>query len=292
MALKDLVKDKKATTERVRPVSYSLADEGIAPPKLALYGHTGTGKTFMLVGMLLNGERVMAMSTDFGTNGLSSVKNELKKRGRTDLLANVRGIDLMKYDDVEDFWINPLDFIPDIVDFQPTLAMWDGFSSFNIDIVDEYVLSHAPGAENAGELRHVGLTHTQQDWAGTKRATVRNLRRFLNCQIPGVRPMAKYLTCLEAAKAELDQLTGKPQKHPLIHGTGRGLFGPAFDIIMQAYSEEKDGGVKYFYRCSGDEKYLTKTRGYPLKTIEDADPVRIWKIIRETGGGFAEEVKG
>jgi hypothetical protein len=290
MALKDLVTAKKAAVERVRPASYSLADDDVAPPKVAFYGHSGNGKTFLIVGMLLNGEKVFVASTDFG-NGLATVKNELRRIARLDLLANVRGIDLKSYDDVEDFWINPLEFVADLVDWKPTVMVWDGFTSFNVDIVDEYVLSHAPGADNAGQLRHAGLTHTQQDWAGTKRATVRNLRRFLSCQIPGVPPMAKYLTCLEAAKAELDQLTGKPQKHPLIHGTGRALFGPAFDIIMQCFSEEKDGKVEYFYRGSGDEKYLVKTRGYPLKTIEPADPVRIWKIIRETGGGFAEEVK-
>jgi hypothetical protein len=292
MALKDMVAKKKATVERVKPTPYSLADDSSAPPKLALYSHTGQGKTFMLNGMVQNGERVCVMSTDFGTNGLASVKNELKRLGKTDLLGNIRGIDLNDYEDIESFWLNPQEFMPDLAEFRPTVMCWDGFSSFNVDIVDEYVLKHAPGAENAGELRYSGLTHTQQDWAGTKRGTVRTLRKFLGCQIPGVPPMAKYLTCLEAAKADLDQLTGKPQKHPLIQGSARGLFGPAFDIILQAYSEEKDGGVKYFYRCSGDEKYLVKSRGYPLRPVEDADPYRIWKIIRETGGGFAQEVKG
>jgi hypothetical protein len=292
MALKDMVAKKKATVERARPQSYSLADETAAPPKVASYSFPGKGKTFLLIGMLLNGERVFVLSTDFGSNGLATVRNELKRIGRSDLLVNVRGIDLSDYDDIEQFCLTPSEFAPGIAEWKPTVMTWDGFTSFNVDIVDEHILKHTPGAENAGELRYAGFTHTQQDWSGTKRGTVRTLRKFLASSIPDVPPMAKYVTCLEAPKADIDPLTGKPQRHPLIQGSARGLFGPGFDVITQMYSEDQDGKIKYFYRFEGDEKYLVKSRGYPLKPVEEADPVRIWKIIRETGGGFAEEVKG
>jgi hypothetical protein len=76
----------------------------------------------------------------------------------------------------------------------------------------------------------------------------------------------------------------------LVQGGARKLMGGGFDVVLVASSKETDKGVEYFYRCKGDtSKYLVKSRGYDLAAIEPADPERVWKIIRATGGGKGDK---
>lgn len=288
-----------------KPAAYSLDDDTAAPPKLMIYAHSGCGKTYFIVGLLLEGERVFVLSTDFGSNGLATVKNALRKMPQyfnvetdewtpagKEILSRVRAIDLSTYPQVVDFIDNPLDFAPDLDTWAPTVMMWEGFTTFNVDILDEHILSFAPGAENSGDLRYEGFTHTKQDWQGMKRGTVRPVRKFMALTLPNGKPMAKILTTLESGGAELNTLTQKVEKTALVHGTGRALMGPAFDVILEAFKVTKDGETKYYYRCEGDsDKYLVKSRGYDLKPVEDADPARVWRKIRSVGGGKAKELK-
>jgi hypothetical protein len=227
--------------------------------------------------MLEAGERVLVMSSDFGSNGLKTVKNELKRRGKSDLVKNLRVIDVSTYEDVVGFFEAPTDYFPEICEFDPTVFVWEGFSSFNVDMLDEYILSMAPGADNAGEMRHQGWTHTKQDWQGMKRGTVRTVRKFLAFVLPNGKRLAKVLTALEA-QPDVNDLTQKTERSVLVHGTGKSLMGPAFDAIFQTFKEEKDGKVNFFYRTAG-EKVLTKSRGYQLKPVEEGDPTRLWKIL-------------
>ena len=270
----------KAAAQRPRPQAYSLTESD--PTKLLVYGHSGSGKTFVIVGCLIHGERVLVLSTDFGSNGLKTVKNELRKRGKLNLLNNLRVLDLASYEDIEAFLKDPTPFVPDLAEFDPTVLVWEGFSTFNIDILDEYILSHAPSAEGAGELRRAGLAHNKQDWQGMKRGTVRGLRYFFAFVLPNGKQVHKILTCLEA-QPETDELTQKTQRSVLVHGTGKSLMAPGFDVIIEVFKEEsKDGLVNYFYRCDGDsQKYLLKNRGFELKPVEPADPVRLWSILTD-----------
>jgi hypothetical protein len=142
----------------------------------------------------------------------------------------------------------------------------------------------APGAENAGEMRHEGWTHTKQDWQGHKRGTLRTLRKFLAFVLPNGKRLAKILTALEA-QADVNDLTQKTERSVLVHGTGKSLMGPAFDVILQCFKEtEKESGeVRYYYRSAG-EKVLTKSRGYQLAPVEKGDPTRLWKILTGKDG--------
>jgi hypothetical protein len=294
-----------AGSNRPKPRSYTLADNDSAPPKVMIYAHSGCGKTYFIIGLLLYGERVFVLSTDFGSNGLATVKNALKKMARfydpateqwtaagNEILSRVRAIDLATYRDIVDFLDNPVEFVPDLDEWAPTVFMWEGFTTFNVDILDEHILSFAPGAENAGDLRYEGFTHTKQDWQGMKRGTVRPVRKFMALTLPNGKPMAKILTALESGGAEINSLTQKAEKTALVHGTGRALMGPAFDVILEAFKTTKDNETKYFYRCEGDsDKYLVKSRGYDLKPIEDADPERVWRRIRAAGGGAGDRQK-
>ncbi len=276
---------KQQGTKRPKPPVISLDSEEDVTSKVLLYGHSGSGKTFFAVGPLEAGERVFVLSSDFGSHGLMTVRQELKRRGKAELLKNIKAIEVNTYEDVVGFLENPLDYYPDLLTFNPTVLMWEGFSYFNIGILDEYILKMAPGAENAGEMRYAGWTHTKQDWQGMKRGTIRTLGKFMSWSLPPdpPRPVHKILTCLEA-QPEVDDLTQKVQRSVLVHGTGKSLMGPAFDAILECFKEEKDGVVKFCYRCEGSsDKFLIKSRGFDLQPMEEADPTRIWRILAGRG---------
>jgi len=281
MSVADMLKKAREHTVRSKPQAFSLVDDNSVVVKLLLYGHLGTGKTFFAVGLLEEGERVMVFSSDFGTHGLVTVRQELKKRGKPELLKNLMVLEVNNFEDVTGFLENPLDYCPTLLEFNPTVLMWEGFSYFNIGILDEYILSMAPGAEGAGEMRHEGWTHTKQDWQGMKRGTVRTLGKFMGFSLPSDPPkqLHKILTCLEA-QPEVDDLTQKTQRSVLVHGTGKSLMGPAFDAILECFKEEKEGAVRFFYRCEGSsDKFLVKSRGFDLKPVEAAEPGRIWRVL-------------
>jgi len=273
-------KADRSKDDRPRPKAYSLEDEETDVEKLLVYGHTGTGKTYILLGPLLDGLKLFVMSCDFGTNGLKTIRRALRKLGKEELLKNVRGIDLSTFYDVEDFLEAPLELVPDLEDYNPDVLVFEGFSSFNIDLLDEYILGHAPGAEGAGALRKAGWTHTQQDWQGMKRGTIRTLRKFLGFHLPSGKTLHKILTCLEA-NTDVNTLTNRTEKGVLVHGTGKALMGPAFDLILETYVEETEHGPVYKYRFVGDSgKYLVKSRGYDMLPVETADPLAVWQKIR------------
>jgi len=285
--LTDKLKAAKARTAgtvvaaKPRPKAYRLKAEDNDAVKALLFGHSGTGKTFFLVGILLAGERVVVLSSDFGSNGLVTVKNELRKRGKLDLLNNLVVVDVSTFDEIVGFFDNAIDYMPDLNDFNPTVIVWEGFTSFNVDILDEYILSMAPGADGAGEMRKEGWTHTKQDWQGHKRGTIRTLRRFLAWTPESGKKIHKLLTCLES-KPEINELSSKTQRGPLVHGTGRDLMNVGFDVVMQTFKEEtkETGVIQHFYRFSGaSDKFVVKSRGFDLQPIEPAEPERIWSIL-------------
>src|SRR5512139_1676099 len=62
--------------------------------KAMLYGRGGTGKTYAMVPLLLDGLKIFVLTTDIGGDGLATVEAELRYMGRTDLLRNVREVTL------------------------------------------------------------------------------------------------------------------------------------------------------------------------------------------------------
>ncbi len=279
-----LAKTKSAlSVTRPKPQAYTVEDVKDLATKLLIYGHSGSGKTYFIVGLLEAGERVLVLSTDFGGNGLVTVVNALKRRGKVDLLKNLRALDLATFEDITGFFDNPVEYFPGLLEFDPTVLMWEGFSFYNIGILDEYILSMAPGAEGAGEMRHEGWTHTKQDWQGMKRGTVRGLGKFMAWTLPNGKSPHKIVTCLEA-QPDVDDLTQKSLRSVLVHGTGKSLMGPAFDAVIETFKDEKKNGdntvVEFKYRCEGaSDKFLVKSRGFDLQPIEPAEPERIWKVL-------------
>jgi len=276
---------KAGAAKKPKPQEFTLDAEGTDPIRLALFGQIASGKTFFIVGLLLEGERVFVLSTDFGGNGLITIKNELKRLGRPELLKNLRALDLADYEDLANFWENPLEFAPSIAEFDPTVFVWEGITSFVIDTLDEYILGHAPGADKSGELRHAGFTHTQQDWQGMKRGTMRPMRRFQSFIVNEGHVMHKIATFHES-KMENNDLTNKSEKGPYVQGSAKTLVTGGFDVVLQCFKEEKGEDVAYKYRAVGaSDKYAVKNRGFQgIKGVMDADPVKVWRILtnRET----------
>jgi AAA domain len=259
----------EAASPRPKPRPYKMTgtDDKV---KVMLFGGLGTGKTKFLEGPIESGERLLVMSTDFGNNGLLTVKNSLRRKGKANLLeTNLLNIDLGEYKDVIGFLDNPLEYIPDLHLFDPTGLAWDGFSTFNSDYLDEY-------SEKENEFRSLGDDKFGH-WYDVKRATLRVLRKFFQFVHPDGRNLYKIMTTIEA-KPDVNEYTQVTERAPLIQGGAKEFTGGGFDLVMQCFKEDKDGKERFYYRTAG-AKFAIKNRDFDLKPIEDADPARIWGVL-------------
>ena len=250
--------------------------------KLLAWGHSGDGKTHLLLGPVLAGERLLVGSADFGGQGLTTVVEALKRLKKEDLLDNIRGVDLTTYEEVVTFVEDPGQFFEGLETFAPTVDVLEGFSGFQIDLLDEYILSFESKEMKDNELRDAGLVSSRQDWAGMKRGTMRVMRKFLGLNI-GSTPQHKIVTAL-GGKQGMNDLTKATEQTPLIQGSARDLIGAGFDLVLRCASKEVNGKVEYFYHTGADKsKFAVKTRGVELPSIMDADPLKLWSIL--TGKG-------
>jgi hypothetical protein len=249
--------------------------------KILLFGHTGTGKTYSIVGLLKAGLKIIVISTDLGGSGLSSVYNELKSQQRLDLWENIINIDFPDYDSLADFLRNPQETLPDFFDFDPDMLVWDGFSGYQqIHIQDKILNDIAPNTKNSSEGRTEGLWAEQQDWGMIRNATVRGLGNFLKLHNWKTgKALHKLMTCLES-KPTADKLSGDVVRAPYVQGSAAALMGPSFDIIIETKVNtlgSLDGDKRqYVYNCVGHDKLLAKSRGFPLAATEPADMYTIW----------------
>ena len=260
-----------AGTKKPKPQAYKpKGDDDLS--KTLVFGPLGSGKTSFALGPLLCGERLLVLSTDFGGNGLKTITNHLKKLGRLELVDNILNLDVAEYEDVISFYQDPLSYVPDLMDFKPTVHLWEGFSTFNNDLLDEY-------SDKNDEFRDVteGFAH----WYDIKRATMRALRKFFGFTLPDGTRMHKIMTSLEG-KAQVNKMTNETEKAPLVQTGARDFVGGGFDVVINCYKEEgKDGHEQFFYRCAGaSSKYAVKNRGFDFKPVEKAEPERIWKILK------------
>jgi hypothetical protein len=270
--------------------AYSGADVMESNRKAMFYGGQGTGKTFTALGPLLADLKVLGISTDIGGNGFVTLGNELKRLGRLDLFhENFRGLDLVKYEQVAAFLEADVG-IQEILEtgWTPDVLLWDGFSTFQVDMTDEYVLK-MESRETDSQLRGAGLVAGKQDWAAIKRATLRPLRKFLAKSYGET--THKILTCVE--KVTEDQDSGRVISiGPLVQGSSRDLAGLGFDVIIQTFktvkmkdkNNPKQGReTKFFYRTADDsDRRVTKSRGFDLEAIMDADPLELWRALVPT----------
>jgi len=276
-----LLAEKQAQAKaaaKPKPKTYSGRDVVSAFKKLLAWGHSGDGKTYLLLGPLLAGEKLLVGSADFGGQGLTTLAEALKVLKKEDLLDNIIGCDLGSYEDVSAFVTNPQEFITDLEKFSPTVSVLEGFSGFQIDLLDEYILSFESKEMDDNELREEGLLASRQDWAAMKRGTMRVLRKFLSQQI-GEKKQHKIVTAL-AGKQDINALTKRSEQTALIQGSARDLIGAGFDLVVNCFSEEKDGKLQYFYRSVGEKsKYAVKSRGIAMPPVIPADPFRLWKLL-------------
>lgn len=263
-----------------------LSDPTSGWVKMLSYGHTGTGKTYALVGLLQAGLKILVISTDVGGEGLNTVRNALRESGQMHLADNLLHIELPTYEDVETFLKEPHQIFPEIYDTDIDMLVWDGFSGFQQQQLSDYIAELEPlsSGDKTSEGREAGLWFERTDWGMVRNGTIRNLGRFLSMhnKVTG-KKWHKYVTALESGKASEDKLSGEVQKAPLIQGSAAALMGPAFDLIFQtrAVKVRDDEGIgrKYLYYTTGHEKLLAKSRGLKLEPIEPADMAILWKKI-------------
>jgi hypothetical protein len=275
-------------TTRVR--SYTLDDDEGDWHKVMTYGLPGTGKTYVIIGYLLNGEKVYVMNTDLGGNGLGTVKRHLKKIGRTDLLKNLAFVDLADYDEVEVFLTNPTKVVNsdefDLWAWAPTVLVWEGYSFFQQVHVDEKVLSMAAVAKDGVskvELRNEGMFAVEADWNAIRRLTIRHANKFLNIHNPvtGQR-IHKYVTFQEKDPEKDSEgkvkIGGKVL--PMLWTGAATLMSAGFDLVIHTVGKNKADGAEYFYECVQTDTKYGKNREYPLKGIAPADWTSIWAKIK------------
>jgi hypothetical protein len=259
-----------STPPRPKPQATKLSEDSLS--KTGVFGPLGSGKSMFLLGPLLAGEKVFGMSTDFGGNGLRSVANGLKELGRPELVDNLMNVDISEYRDAIDLLGSPEEFFPGLVEFDPTVFFWEGFSTFNNDLLDEET-------EVNKDMHGLGEGDKYAHWYDVKRATLRAMRKFFGLRLPNGKRLHKIMTFVEA-KADVNDLTNVTEKAPMIQGSAKDLIAGGFDVVLNCYCEEKDGKFSYFYRCKGASgKYAVKNRGFKLQPIEAAEPERIWRVI-------------
>ena len=255
---------------------YSLESAADAVHKLIVFGHSGTGKTYLLSGPILCGERVLSLCTDFGCNGINTLRN-LKPALPE---GSLRGLDFSDYESFMGVLSNPQILWDKLGDWIPTILHWEGLSNFQLVNVDEYVLgksaNYRSDSDKISELRTEGLWAEQTDWAGIKRATMRAQNKFLNIHHP-TRRLHKVVSALESGKPVQDKLTQQIRRAPLLQGAAESLLAPGYDLILETFLEDN----AFKYRCKPGGGVLAKNRGYDVPDVMDADPVLLWKRLQE-----------
>lgn len=277
-----------------RLVAKTLADDDADWIKMLLLGPTGSGKTFSLVGVLesLNREgkpnKLFVASTDLGGNGLRSVKQELRLRGRTDLLANLAWYEFQNYEEFAAFTTNPaiVEVTPvngtamGLWQFDPDVLAWDGMSSFQESHVWSYVMGLTSIAKAPTEAREAGVQADQVDWGQIRRVTILQLDDFLLIHNPNGKKIHKLCTCILDDGKE-DKLSGETKRGPLIQGAARSYMVIAFDAILTCAIVSKPG-VKvpeYMYKCDPGGTTVAKKRGLPIEPNVKADMGAVWTTI-------------
>lgn len=262
----------------------TLADKDADYIKIMMFGATGTGKSKSIADLLELGHTVLAISTDIGGEGFTSVRQWLRKRGKEELLANCFYFELPTYDDVEDFCSNPKGFWPDIYTHDIDTLVFDGFSSFQICHVQDMAME-MDGGKNSVDARVAGLRAETTDWGVIKNSTVKNLNKFLLLRnaVTG-KTWHKVVTCLEQEK-EVTKGSEAKITSPMLQGAAAKLLEPCFDLIMRTSKAVKtgEGGKKevhFFYEVDGtSSKIVTKSRGFDLDPKSPGDMTQLWSSL-------------
>lgn len=266
------------------------------------YGVPGAGKSLAIFGLLKAGLKVAVLSTEAGGTGLRSVMSAAEAADRAELLNNLVYYDLPSFEYLDSilgdrkdtsysaFWGLPAEN-KTLLEFNPDIIVWDGFSNFQVNYIDEYVLSldYAANIEKLAmsEMRNEGLIAGEKDWDAIGRLTKRYLDRFVNISRPdGTKPHV-YVNCWEK-EPDLDNPGRKvkeadKQYRPFLVGSARQQILGYFDFaIRMVRIESKFGADK------SEFKYYTavansagRVRGNELEAVENADMEEVWKKLNK-----------
>lgn len=247
------------------------------------FGEFGTGKTYMVIGMLKLGLKVLYLNTDFGRSGYNSIRNYFKDHPEeAHLQENLalpedekgRPLDIKA---VLAFCVNPEAILPWIYDFDPDMIFWDGLTSFQQGDLEDMI--------TGGDILREDTTW--KDWRSALNGTIFPLMKFLGQHNERTnKPWHKCVTLLQSVKGKFksgpvgagqdrELIPGSEKTGPMLHTGARELAGAGFDIVLQTVVENrgKDRTFKYFSR--GDQ-LLTKDRGYSLPAEMTGNFVEVW----------------
>lgn len=273
-----------------RRKAFLLSQDDVDESKTLIFGPVGSGKTFLALGPLLCGQKLLLITTDIGDSGHITIKNALRKLGRTDLYANIMVLPLTGWNEVRDFF-SGWNKDAQVQAFKPDVAFWDGFAGFQQIDISQYVADMTPARSEGKAIsdgREAGLQFEQTDWGMVKNATVRSSEWFFSTKNPDGRPLHKIMSCHETVKAKAKSKPNEPTVYeeafiPLLQGAGGQLMLGGFDLILRAKAKTKrgdDGEKRIFtYVTAGHENLVAKNRGFDLPGEMDADPVALWNII-------------
>lgn len=269
--------------------------------KILGYGEPGMGKTKAIEEFLKAGLRVFVLSSDMGGSGLKTVKQELTRAGKRELLRNLKELEIAEYKDVGEF----LDVLNDpaqkdavtvetdggevaLWDWDPDMLVWEGFGNFQTNDVTNYVLQQtAPGYDKVSDARAEGLRAELQDYDSIKRGTMTYMNDFLRTHNPITgKVLHKYVTMHE--KEPKEGAVGEKAEMMLV-GAARKVIAGGFDLVIRMtrkmMKDDTTGERKpeYFYEVE-TAKATTKTRGYDLPPVMKADMGEVWRRINNLGG--------
>lgn len=256
--------------------------------RVCLFGGIGTGKTRSALALLELGLKIFYISTDVGSGGIETVEMACINSGQRHLLKNLRSVELVDYESVQQFIDNPEAVYPAIYDFDPDVLFWDGFACYQQVYVSEYVggLFVAKSENNNKEVSAAvseGLQMETQHWGQIKNATARAIHNF--CGMYNVKTGKKWHKIVTAqeevkmldAKARTDgRVPIKEQGYPMLQGKAFNFFNAAFTAIIRTVKQ--DGK---FYYSAGDDNKVAKTREFTLgeENRMEADMKKLWALM-------------
>lgn len=288
-----------------RPVAARLDQEDL-PPKILVVGHYATGKTELLLGPLLAGERLEVAETDTGS-GLATIQSMLDPRwgnprclDRPDLLKSVYHVVLPTYKHFMEFVRSPELYYhngaAERLAFDPTVSVWEGLSPFQQNYIDMEILKDEDEDPTEASLDE---EDRWEYYRKLKRATTRAVDRFILMPGPRGNLLPKIITVLEGVEKskddkgkwikKKDSLTGHERRGALIAGAAEALLMPVFDVVVEAFLEERkntdplsqepDPPPLFRYKCVQRGDVIGKNRFGNLPEVMEADPVKFWAAI-------------
>jgi hypothetical protein len=244
----------------------AIAD-GPRAAKIGVFGPPGTGKTFMIIKLLLAGRKVLLFTSDFGGTGDdATIVNYFDQHPeQAQFLSNLRVV-TFNVKALIQFINNPdsIEGLEDIYEWDPDWLVWDGVTAFQM-----------------GDLEHelTGGDYLRKDtdysvWKQARNGTVFPLMKFLRLSnIKTGKPWSKLATFLEAEKSKkrktqdrqgktvLEDIEGTEKTGPMLDTTARELAGAGFDLMLQTRVESIGATDKFFYVSRGAD-LMVKDRNF------------------------------